>query len=242
MDTAIKVMSFNIHHGADAGDNYDLQRTARVIRDSGADLVALQEVDRYYSSRSNMEDTIERLAVMLNMFYAYGANVDRTPAVPGFPRSQYGTAVLSKYPILYERNYVLTSYGQEQRGLLETLIDIAGIPVYFYSTHLGLDALQQRVQTEEILRITDQRNGPLIIAGDFNAQPDSPDMIKMAASYHEPFAGMPQAYTFDSINPSAKIDYIWTNHYLRLGDPFTAQVIRTRASDHLPIVCLLYVE
>ncbi|WNQ11985.1 endonuclease/exonuclease/phosphatase family protein [Paenibacillus aurantius] len=237
-----KVMSFNIHHGADAGNVYDLERIAAVIRESGADLIGLQEVDRYYSSRSNNEDTIARLAGMLGMHYAYGANLDREPAAPGQPRSQYGTAVLSKYPILYAENHLLTSYGQEQRGLLETRVEIEGTPVTFYSTHLGLDAAQQKVQTEELLAITGSRSGAQIVVGDFNAKPETPDMRMMAQAFQEPFVDRPDAYTFDAEAPSSKIDYIWANEQVLVGDRSEAQVIDTQASDHRPIISTLYVK
>ncbi|HTL30639.1 MAG TPA: endonuclease/exonuclease/phosphatase family protein, partial [Tepidisphaeraceae bacterium] len=42
----ITVLTYNIHHGAGTDGKYDLQRLADVIKKSGADLVALQEVDR----------------------------------------------------------------------------------------------------------------------------------------------------------------------------------------------------
>ncbi|CAG7625068.1 endonuclease/exonuclease/phosphatase family protein [Paenibacillus allorhizosphaerae] len=242
LDMPLKVMSFNIHHGADSDENYDLEKTADVIRQSGAEVIGLQEVDRYYSSRSNLEDTIGRLAEMLGMHYAYGANLDRAPQQPGLPNSQYGTAVLSKYPILEQRNYALTSYGQEQRGLLETRIDMNAIPLYFYSTHLGLDAVQQQTQTDEILAIAGEKDGPKIIVGDFNARPYSPDMRRIAAAFQEPFASQPNAYTIDSKRPYAKIDYIWASDKLLLGDAERAQVIQTQVSDHLPIVGDLYVK
>ncbi|CAG7643679.1 hypothetical protein PAESOLCIP111_04525 [Paenibacillus solanacearum] len=242
LDVPVRIMSFNIHHGADSGDTYDLEKTADAIRQSGAEVIGLQEVDRYYSTRSNLEDTVARLADMLGMHYAYGPNLDRAPQQPGLPNSQYGTAVLSKYPIVEQRNYALTSYGQEQRGLLETRIDMDGVPVYFYSTHLGLDAVQQQTQTDEILAIAGEKDGPVIIVGDFNARPYSPDMRRIAAAYQEPFVSKPDAYTIASNRPYAKIDYIWANDKLLLGDAERAEVVQTEVSDHFPIVSDLYVK
>jgi endonuclease/exonuclease/phosphatase family metal-dependent hydrolase len=242
MHIPVKVMSFNIHHGADSEGSYDLGRTAEVIRQSGAELIGLQEVDRYFSNRSRLEDTIGRLAAMLGMHYAYGANLDRPPAKPGMPRNQYGTAVLSKYPIMASHNHLLTSFGKEQRGLLETLIDINGIPVYFYSTHLGLDQEQRETQTNEILSIMGQNEGPQIVVGDFNARPHSPEMRKLTALFQEPWASLPEAYTIASNRPYAKIDYIWANEQLLLGDPADAVVMNVQASDHFPIISSLIVK
>ncbi|WP_284645565.1 endonuclease/exonuclease/phosphatase family protein [Paenibacillus silviterrae] len=238
----IKVMSYNIHHGADPSDNYNLERIADVIRQSGAEIVGLQEVDRYYSSRSNNEDTIQRLSDLLGMQFAYGANLDRPPSEPGQPRSQYGTAVLSKYPIMQNQNYWLTSYGQEQRGVLETTIDVQGVQLSFYSTHLGLDAIQRNTQADEILAIMAKRSGPKILVGDFNARPYAPEMSKFTKELQNQFADQPNGFTIDSVNPSATIDYILASSDVMLGERENARVIQTQASDHLPIVSNLYLK
>lgn len=238
----IKVMSYNIHHGADPFENYSLERIADVIRQSGAEIIGLQEVDRYYSSRSNNEDTIQRLSDMLGMQFAYGANLDRPPSQPGQPRSQYGTAVLSKYPIVQNQNYRLTSYGQEQRGVLETTIDIQGIQLSFYSTHMGLDAVQRNIHADEILAIMAKRSGPKILVGDFNARPYVPEMTNFTKELQNQFADQPNAFTFDSINPSATIDYILASSEVMLGERENARVIQTQASDHFPIISNLYLK
>lgn len=88
------------------------------------------------------------------MHAAYGANLDLPPDDPSQPRRQYGTAILSKYPIVEGRNTSLPRLGNsEQRGLLEGLIKVKGAPVRFYDTHLrhnncGERALQVRVIME----------------------------------------------------------------------------------------------
>ncbi len=67
--TDLRVMSFNIHHGADGDDVLDLERTAAVIEASGAEVISLQEVDDAWSSRSDFEDQAARLAELLDMHY-----------------------------------------------------------------------------------------------------------------------------------------------------------------------------
>lgn len=42
---SLRVLSYNLHHGEGTDGRVDLERIARVIRDSRADLVALQEID-----------------------------------------------------------------------------------------------------------------------------------------------------------------------------------------------------
>lgn len=239
----IKVMSYNIRHGADPFDHYNLERIADVIRQSGAEIVGLQEVDRYYSSRSNNEDTIQRLSDMLGMHFAFGANLDRPPSQPGQPRSQYGTAVMSKYPIVQNHNYWLTNNsGQEQRGVLETTIDIQGVQLSFYTIHMGLDAVQRNIHANEILAILAKRSGPRIVVGDFNARPYFPEMINFTKVLQNQFADQPLAFTFDTINPYATIDYIFASREVLLGEREHARVIQTQASDHFPIISNLYLK
>ncbi|HRX87701.1 MAG TPA: endonuclease, partial [Phycisphaerae bacterium] len=51
----IRVLTYNIHHGAGMDKQIDLPRIAKIIRDSGADLVALEEVDRNVPRTSHVD-------------------------------------------------------------------------------------------------------------------------------------------------------------------------------------------
>ena len=154
-------MSYNIHHAADEKNVLDLERIAKVIEDSGAEIIGLQEVDNHWSTRSNLEDQAKWLADRLDMHYTYAANLDLEPLNPGEPRRQYGTAVLSKYPIIHEENYSLTKIGNtEQRGLLETVINVKGHHLKFYNTHLALTSAEREIQVKEINEIASKTEGP----------------------------------------------------------------------------------
>lgn len=234
--TTIRVLSFNIHHGEGIDGVLDLERIVSVISQSGADVVALQEVDVHFRERSGFEDQAKKLAESLGMYYIFGANIDLEPLQPGAPRRQYGNAVLSKYPILYHQNYHLSSLGQEQRGLLEAVIDVDGTQLCFYSTHLG--TVEQRLtQVNELLEITGKRAGPKIIAGDFNSVPGSDPIKTMATVYKNVFADM-TVYTAPSNWPTSQIDHIFTSDDLLVVE---AQVVRINqvASDHFPIMATI---
>ena len=75
----VKVMSYNIHHAVGEDNVLDLERIAKVIEDSGAEIIGLQEVDNHWSERSNFEDQAKWLADRLGMHYTYAANLDRDP-------------------------------------------------------------------------------------------------------------------------------------------------------------------
>lgn len=86
----LTVATYNIHHGAGADEVLDLERIARVVKDTGADVVGLQEVDRHWSSRSNFVDQANWLAERLDMHVAYGANLDLEPAQVATPVASTG--------------------------------------------------------------------------------------------------------------------------------------------------------
>ncbi|NUR82746.1 MAG: metal-dependent hydrolase, partial [Nonomuraea sp.] len=115
----LRVVTFNIHHGRGPDGRLDLRRVADVLHTSGADVAALQEVDRHYAARSDFADQAAWLATALGMRLAHGANLDLDPSAPGRPRRRYGTAVLSRFPIRDSGNTLLPRFpGSEQRGLL----------------------------------------------------------------------------------------------------------------------------
>lgn len=236
----VKVMSYNIHHAEGVDMILDLERIAKVIEDSGAEIIGLQEVDNHWSERSQLEDQAKWLAERLDMHYTYAANLDLDPVNPGEPRRQYGTAVLSKYPIIQASNYPLTKIGNtEQRGLSETVINVKGHHLNFYNTHLALTAAERTIQIQEVIEIAGKTDGPKVIMGDLNARPNSAEMQPLFAHYKDAFADQNDAYTIPAENPTSRIDYIFTSNEIETED---AKVLSTIASDHLPIVAKITLD
>ncbi|TMV46064.1 endonuclease [Paenibacillus mesophilus] len=234
MAQSFKLMSFNIQFGTDYAKVPNLPKTIDTIAAADPDIVALQEVDKHWSKRSGFADQVRILSEALGMHAAYGANLDLEPPEPGAPRRQYGTAVLSKYEIVGNRNYPLSSFGYEQRGLLETEIDINGTRLGCYCIHMGLTPDQRLVQAKEALAIIRRREGPLVLAGDFNAAPDSPELhLLLDGGMADCFAGLPDVLTFPSDAPTDRIDYIL--HSGRLVK-LQAAVLESTTSDHRPIL------
>ena len=77
----LTLLSYNIHSGVGLDGVLDLGRIADVIAASGADLVALQEVDRHRRAHSQFEDQPGLLAEWLGFHLAYAANLDDGPTV-----------------------------------------------------------------------------------------------------------------------------------------------------------------
>ncbi|WP_053365690.1 endonuclease/exonuclease/phosphatase family protein [Bacillus sp. FJAT-27245] len=233
--TPIKVMSYNIHHGVGIDNVLDLGRIAGLIDEEGADIVALQEVDRHFGARSNFEDQAKKLAYLLGYHYVYAANLDLNPLEDGANRRQYGTAVLSKYPIIHSQNYFLPSFGQEQRGLLETTINVKGNQIRVYNTHLGLDVPQRLAQVTEIKKIVAAKKTPAILIGDLNAEPESDEirLLLEGSNFIDVFENIDSVNTFPVEDPRIRIDYIFSSLGLKVSNQY---VVYSTYSDHLPVV------
>lgn len=253
--TSIRVLNWNIHHGTGMDGVYDLRRIADLIDRSGADLVAIQEVDRHLSSRSNCDDQPQRLAERLNMHVDYAANITDYES-DCEKQSRYGTAILTKrkYPILESDHYGLPTPQVEEgaynepRGLQETTVEIEDSKVRFYTTHLDhLFERRRMAQVEAILDATTGVSDPQVVTGDFNTVPDSDPIEAMTDEYVDAFAsvGNGESYTYPAIYtdsaPQKRIDYVFTS-----DDGITVEDAgiggETLVSDHLPTVADLQIR
>lgn len=232
----LTVVSFNIHHGVGTDGVLDLRRIADVAKAARADVVALQEVDRHWSGRSDFADQARWLADALDMHHVYGANLDRDPLEPGQPRRQYGTAILTEAPILDWDNTYLPKYpGHEQRGLLRARINVAGAAVDVYNTHLQHnDAAERLEQAEAIKKLMAAHDEPAILLGDLNALPDAPEIRTLLDDLADTWtlAGTGHGYTYPSTAPDRRIDYVLTSSHVTTR---SASVPSSNASDHLPV-------
>lgn len=230
---AIRVATFNIHHGAGPDDVLDLEHTAEVIAATGADVVALQEVDRHFRDRSAWKDQAGELARMVAMRVAYGANIDLDPLEPGEPRRQYGCALLVRGGLLSARNTWLPKYPtSEQRGLLEAVVEIRGTRVRVATTHMQhTDDAEWQEQADAIVDLLADSPEPVFLAGDTNAVPDFPGMATFTSRYTDVWAAVGIG---DGLTTSEwRFDYILTP---KDTDIRHAWLISTDASDHLPLV------
>ena len=238
----LRVATFNIHHGADPHDLLDLERVAAVIESMDLDIVGLQEVDRFWP-RSNFVDQPQWLGRRLRMWTAYGANLvlppeDGTDETARRDR-EYGTLVLSKWPILTKSNVLLPKFPDgEQRGLMKTTIVTPVGPVHFANTHLQHnDPAEREVQADAIVALLGPTPRRTILVGDFNAEAGTPeiDVIDTAVDDVWDAVGDGPGHTYDTIDPTVRIDYVWASADVV---PRSAHVVTDDplASDHLPVV------
>jgi endonuclease/exonuclease/phosphatase family metal-dependent hydrolase len=229
---ALRVMSYNIHHGEGLDGRLDPERIAKIIVDARADLVGLQEVDRGVE-RTQRRDLPAELARLTGMEIRFESNL---PHQGG----EYGNAILSRFPIKASRNtrYRAPRPG-EQRGFLQVVLEAHGREVLFINTHLDFRAGdEERLASVDELRAAISAAGPrpVIMVGDFNAVPASAPIARVAEFMRDAWTavGAGPGFTIPVRKPAKRIDYIWFTPGALT--PVNATVLHSEASDHLPVV------
>jgi endonuclease/exonuclease/phosphatase family metal-dependent hydrolase len=242
-------MTFNIHHGKGTDGKLNLKRIAQVIEKSDVDIIGLNEVDKQFSKRSDYIDQAAWLADHLQMYHAFGPTLSlktkgrsmSTNEESGSTR-QYGNALLSRYPILFYKNHPFHSKLRlmEGRALLETTIDIGNTVFNVFTTHLSLNPLLHKKQTDKILDRINTCTNPVIVFGDWNMKPKSKAWVKLTENLTDVLdkPSSQNGYTFPSNRPRMRLDYIFVSKALSID---YAEVVTnlSEASDHLPIKAVL---
>ena len=160
----MKLVSYNIQYGTGRDGVVDLQRIARA--EQGADMIALQEVERF-SQCTALLDQLARLAeLLLGYLWVYGPGMDLSADIiapdgrVSQQRQQFGNMPLSKTPILTARNHLLPKPGAQvqfslQRCALEgVIVKGGGHALRLYSVHLShLDDSDRAPQIEHLLQM-----------------------------------------------------------------------------------------
>lgn len=235
IEETIKVMAYNIHHANPPSkpDFIDINAIIRVVKAQDPDLLALQEID-VNTERSGPFNQAKEIANSLDMYFFFGKGID-------YDGGEYGVAVLSKWPLSNEQVVKLptkSGTGGEPRTLTTAMVTTpGGTEIRFGSTHLDAQSedTNRLLQIEKIVEIGQQETTPFIIAGDFNAVPNS-EVINIL-DYHFERTCRLCPLTSSANNPVRTIDYIVYHHP---QDKFKVKIHEaideSYASDHRPIV------
>ncbi|HUV85436.1 MAG TPA: endonuclease/exonuclease/phosphatase family protein [Methanosarcinales archaeon] len=220
----LKLMTYNIHRGIGRNGRLNLNAVADVIKASNATIIALQEVERH-SIRTVFQDQIKQLSVNTDMNYAYGKSINVL-------NGEYGNGLLSKYPIEEYKVYDLPS-NSEQRTVLRTIINVDGLKVAVYNTHLGLTESERKEQLYFIMQMTSEEKLDHVLMGDMNTIADKLSIL--AESMKDSALGSKKQLqsTFVEKEVQERIDYIFVSPNMEVID---YDVIIGEASDHYPVV------
>ncbi|NOR75050.1 MAG: hypothetical protein GQ525_07805 [Draconibacterium sp.] len=232
--TKVRILTFNILHGATTNGDFDLDKIASVILETNPDLVALQEVD-FKTNRAKNYDLATELGWRTKMTSLFGI------AMP-FDGGGYGEGVLTKMPIIASRNVPLPhSPNNEPRTALEVTVQLeSGDTICFVGTHLEHQRNNpDRIdQTKEINEIFLSNKYPTILAGDLNDTPESEAILILKKYWIDTFGENPKP-TYSSDNPRKKIDYIFYMPANKWKVVENKIICDTIASDHCAVLSVL---
>jgi endonuclease/exonuclease/phosphatase family metal-dependent hydrolase len=219
----IRVGTYNIHYGYDDVWRLTLEDIALTIEESGADVVALQEVDAGRLT-SYAVDNAYYLARRLDMDVIYLPTVEHLT----------GIALLYRPAALAVDTQLISSL-QEQTGIVHVQLDTGEVPLHAYGIWMGLSDEDTQRQIDEALAFIGSRS-PAVFGGDFNATYDEPvGQAVQAAGFVDPFTALgmvPAPPTSPAPNPEHQIDFVW----VRGVEALSARVLPSEASDHYMVI------
>ncbi|MEJ1158696.1 endonuclease/exonuclease/phosphatase family protein [Prosthecomicrobium sp. N25] len=240
--TPVRIATWNVHSCIGTDGVLSPRRIAEVIAETGAEVVALQELD-VGRRRTGRIDQAEAIALELGMEVAFH------PALRVVEEA-YGDAILSTRALRLVKADALPgwSFGArfraEPRGALWVEVDVDGAKLQMINTHLGLVPAEQRAQVAALLGPDwlghPHCREPTLLVGDFNAPPLGRTYRTLAARFADvqtvPGAGRARA-TFPSRLPLLRIDHAFTCGPVAVAkaEVFSSPLARL-ASDHLPLV------
>ena len=235
----IQVITLNMHKGLSTFHaNSTIYRTRQKMRQLHPDLVFIQEVQQEHRGRVqrfHQWPTHELTDFLAEGFWPdwhYGKNAE-------YRQGHHGNAILSQYTLTKGRNYDISAYRFESRGLLHSTLKLAPNQprIHCFCVHLALFERGRERQLKEIISYIDQltQGLPCIVAGDFNDWRNRFSQPMHEAGFKEVFetlTGSP-ARTFPSRMPILTMDRIYVRGFKVLG----AEVLYEweGLSDHLAL-------
>ncbi|MDQ2658529.1 MAG: endonuclease/exonuclease/phosphatase family protein [Bacteroidota bacterium] len=236
----LKVLTYNIHHAGPPSrpQAIDLDAIAKVITEHNPDLVALQEVDSH-TARSGPFNQAEELGRRTGMTAHFFRSID-------YDGGEYGIAILSRLPIVDVNLYPLPRMegnGGEPRILATARIQLSAREQFLFAcTHLDAqrDSTNRNLQIKAIAGLLRDVAVPIIIAGDFNAIPESQEIGTL--DNHFTRTCDPCVFTIPADHPSRAIDFIAYTPAKAFKVKMHSVIPARYASDHLPVSAVLEVN
>ena len=250
----MKMATYNV---ANCNGGKDLENIASYLVENKVDICGLQEIDINAKRSKGQDQPVELAQKMTELsgttyYWAFCYSLrDSSDRYSGAKQSQYGVAIVSRYPIVSTRRVQLWADGQtaqlqslrgktyEGRVLLIAEINVEGKIFTVINTHLDLHLDARLKAVETIKNELSQITTPVILLGDLNCRVDS-DEIKalsevlcVTADVTSEEGPIP---TYSSTKPSSTIDWIFISKNLWYKDLYVSQV---QYSDHMPCVVSL---
>lgn len=238
----LRFITYNIHKGIGIDRRFRLERIAEVISHYSPDVVLLQEVDQGAPRSQNLDLAVELSGTLGLPRVAFGLNVDLKK------KGRYGNAILSRFPIVAERNIDLTMpESWIRRGCQHATLDLGrGRRLEVFNLHLGLSARERAQQVAELVRSSEFRDAPpghaAVVGGDFNdwrslLLPTFTERLGFRCATERTQGRRRVIPTYPSFSPQGGLDRIYFRGPLSLVAVQASRLRLARlASDHLPVI------
>ena len=247
-----KAATFNIQCGRNhdkrvRGENPDveLDRVVEHIRKMDVDFCSINEItDDMPGSGFGQQPAYLAQELGWNFAFAKAIDVKKKEG----PARAYGIALLSKHPIRSFRRIPIATPPEareegkkyEDRMLMIAEVEINGKIVTVMNSHFGLQETEIAKAANAVLAARETVSGAVVLTGDFNIQPDHPQLQRIKAVFKDTAdIREDDCLTFPSHQPKIKIDYIFTDSDTKTLD---LQIPQEVVADHLPMIATLEVE
>ncbi len=221
----LRLLSYNVHKCVGLDRRRKPGRIVEVINQTGADIVALQEVDLRLGRRP------AALPLSLVEQHTDYHGPDFAPDSPSL--GWHGQAILLRRGIEVRGIERITLPGLEPRGALLAEGSCGGVAFRVIGAHLGLIRRYRLMQMAAIRAAIGARAGmPTAILGDFNEWSSRNGMAPLTDAFHVHAPGR----SFPAARPIAGLDRIALSPGWHLRDAGVHKTTLARiASDHLPV-------
>ncbi|MGE0703486.1 MAG: endonuclease/exonuclease/phosphatase family protein [Vicinamibacterales bacterium] len=228
---ALRVVTYNVHRCTGMDRRTRPDRVASVLREIGADVIAVQEI---VGSGPQGASQIEEIGAALGMGWVMAP----TRQLRGH---QFGNAVLSRLPIVHHVQHDLSWKTCEPRCLQRVDIEVQGHTLHVYNVHLGTAILERRHQAQRLASVVADRHvgGPKIVLGDFNEwmRGLTTTLLSDRLKSVDLKEYLRRRRTYPGLFPILHLDHIYYAGRLEIVH---VELERTRkslvASDHLPLI------
>lgn len=235
MADTFRIATYNIHKCKGLDFRTSALRIAGVLREIEADIIALQEVVSLERGKPE-ENQARFLAEELGFEYRIGENRKHLGGA-------YGNVMMSRFPILEDKNFDISIHGREPRGCQHVDVKIGSRHLlHVYNIHLGTAFFERRKQIKRLLDdgiLNRYHRAPRILLGDFNEWTHglASKLLKAHFRSADLREYLARKRTYPGVFPFLHLDHIYYDNHLKIENAF---VHRSRlallASDHLPLV------
>ncbi len=220
--SSLVVMTFNTQQSNDDFGEKSYDEQIALIRRASPDILSLQESDSTRISLNN-NDYVHYYAEKLGYYSYYG---------PTTGTGTYGTAVLSKYPLLNTRT-VFTYSDRDEIGTSEAEIEVNGRRFTIYDVHP--DGSDTAMLTFAKVLLERSKDKPYLIAlGDYNLRDYEEAYQLIDSVYTNAWTSIyPSKISADGVDMSGenRIDHIFVSPTLGVRNPVYVLVPES-ATDH----------